>query len=74
MAKIPVLSGKELIAVLKGLGFQVLRQKGSHISLQKGVYRTVVPLHDELARGTLLGILKQCGLSKEDLITLIKRQ
>ncbi len=37
MAKLPVLSGKELIAVLKGIGFQVLRQKGSHISLQKGI-------------------------------------
>ena len=74
MAKLPVLSGKELIAVLKGIGFQVVRQRGSHISLQKGVYKAVVPLHDELARGTLLGILKQCGLSKEDLINLMKKQ
>ena len=74
MAKLPVLSGKELIAVLKGIGFQFVRQRGSHISLQKGVYKAVVPLHDELARGTLLGILKQCGLSKEDLINLMKKQ
>ena len=74
MAKLPVLSGKELITVLKGIGFQFVRQRGSHISLQKGVYKAVVPLHDELARGTLLGILKQCGLSKEDLINLMKKQ
>ena len=34
--------------------------------------KTVVPLHKELARGTLLGILKQCGLSKEHLLELLK--
>ena len=42
------------------------------MSLEKGIHKTVVPLHDELAKGTLLGILKQCGLSKEDLQKLIK--
>lgn len=72
MVRLPVLSGGELTRALENGGFQIVRQKGSHISLQKGPYQTVVPLHDELARGTLLGILKQCGLSKEDLTTLMK--
>lgn len=67
MDKIPNMSGEELIKALKKAGFKFIRQKGSHISLQKGKYRTVVPLHDELARGTFLAILKQCGLSKEEL-------
>ncbi len=58
MTKLPVLSGKELINALKNGGFQIVRQKGSHVSLQKETYKTVVPLHDELAKGTLLGILK----------------
>jgi predicted RNA binding protein YcfA (HicA-like mRNA interferase family) len=61
MPKLPVLSGKELIKALEKDGFHRVRQKGSHVSLQKGEYKTVVPLHDELAKGTLLGILKQCG-------------
>ncbi|MGQ9837692.1 MAG: type II toxin-antitoxin system HicA family toxin [Cyanobacteriota bacterium] len=74
MAKLPVLSGKELIRALEKAGFQVVRQKGSHVSLQKGAYKTVVPLHDELAKGTLLGILKQCGLTREDLIALIRKR
>ena len=73
MPKLPVLSGKELIRILEKGGFQVVRQKGSHVSLQKGANKTVVPLHDELAKGTLLGILKQCGLSKEELIDLAGR-
>ena len=72
MPRLPVLSGDELVRLLLKAGFQVVRQKGSHVSLQKGSYRTVVPLHDELAIGTLLGILKQCGLSREDLIGFMK--
>jgi len=73
VAKLPILSGKELIRALEKDGFQVVRQKGSHVSLQKGTYKTVVPLHDELAKGTLLGILKQCGLSRENLVNLIEK-
>jgi len=73
VAKLPLLSGEELIKALKKAGFWVVRQKRSHVSLQKGTSKTVVPLHDELAKGTLLGILKQCGLSREDLIDLIQK-
>jgi len=73
MPKLPTLSGDELIQLLKKAGFEVVRQKGSHVSLHKGSFKTVVPMHAELAKGTLLGILKQCGLSKEDLISLISR-
>ena len=72
MAKLPIVSGERLISALRKGGFQVIRQKGSHVSLQKEGHKTVVPRHQELARGTLLGILKQCGLSKEDLLQLLK--
>ncbi|MGA2091691.1 MAG: type II toxin-antitoxin system HicA family toxin [Endomicrobiales bacterium] len=44
----------------------MVRQKGSHVSLRKSDFRTVVPMHDELARGTLLAILRQAGLTKDD--------
>ncbi|MBU4221440.1 MAG: type II toxin-antitoxin system HicA family toxin [Euryarchaeota archaeon] len=75
MPKLPVISGKELIAALKKAGFVVVRQKGSHVSLEKitqeATYRTVVPLHQELAKGTLIDILHQTGLSREDLLELI---
>ena len=72
MPKLPVLSGDELVRALTKAGFEVVRQKGSHVSLRKGNFKTVIPLHDELAKGTLLGILKQCGMSKEDLKILLK--
>ena len=67
MGKLPVLSGRELIRILERKEFVIVRSKGSHVSLRKDEFKTVVPLHDELARGTLVGILKQCGLTREDL-------
>lgn len=76
MPKLPVISGKELIAALKRAGFVEVRQKGSHVSLEKVTsernYRTVVPMHRELAKGTLLDILQQAGLSRDDLLKLLK--
>ena len=73
MPRLPVLSGKELIKLLSKAGFQIVRQKGSHVSLAKDQYKAIVPLHDELAKGTLLGILKQCGLSREELLSLLDK-
>lgn len=76
MPKLPVLSGKELLTALKKAGFVQVRQKGSHVSLEKvtseKTYRTVVPMHQELAKGTLLDILHQTGLSRDDLLKLLK--
>lgn len=72
MPKLPVLSGRELIRLLQKAGFEVVRQKGSHVSLAKGEFRTVVPLHDKLARGTLRDILNQWGLSRDDLFNLMQ--
>ena len=73
MGKLPALSGADLVSLLKKEGFQVVRQKGSHVSLRKGACRTVIPLHDDLAKGTLLGILKQCGLTREELMARLKK-
>jgi predicted RNA binding protein YcfA (HicA-like mRNA interferase family) len=76
MPKLPVISGKELIAALKKAGFVEVRQKGSHVSLQKitpeKTYKTVVPMHQELAKGTLLDILHQTGLNRDDLFKLLE--
>ena len=75
MPRLPVISGKELITALKKAGFVEVRQRGSHISLQKVTseitYRTVVPLHRELAKGTIIDILHQTGLSRDDLLELL---
>ena len=76
MPKLPVLSGKKLITSLKKAGFVEVRQRGSHISMQKvtpeKTFKTIVPLHKEVAKGTLIDILHQTGLTKEDLLELLE--
>ncbi len=75
MAKLPVTSGPELVRALEKTGFQVVRQRGSHIVLQKReaerTITTVVPHHKELATGTLRSVLKQAHLTPEDLVRLL---
>jgi predicted RNA binding protein YcfA (HicA-like mRNA interferase family) len=66
--KLPVISGDRLIKILVREGFAVRRQTGSHIVLQKGNVVFSVPRHQELKKGTLKAILKQSGLSLEDLL------
>lgn len=65
-------SGLEVIAVLQGMGFSWVRTKGSHAVLRKGSAVCVVPLHDELAVGTLRGILRQAGISPAEFLNNAK--
>jgi len=55
--KLPVISGKKLIACLIAMGYQVVRQRGSHVRLEKsteaGVHKITIPNHDPIAKGTL---------------------
>ncbi len=51
---------------LERLGFVRLRQKGSHVILRRWQRGCVVPMHAELAPGTLRGILRQAGVTLEE--------
>ena len=68
MPKLRVLSGREVCKILSKHGFAEVRQKGSHVIMQKKEEDTTitvpVPDHDELRIGTLLGIIKQTGLPR----------
>lgn len=68
MPKLRVLSGREACKILSEHGFEKVRQKGSHIIMQKRVGNSTitipVPDHAELKAGTLLGIIRQSGLSR----------
>jgi len=75
--KLPTLSGKEVISIFQKEGFLIKRQRGSHVTLYKksterGLYVTV-PLHGnkEILPSTLLSIIRQAGMSKEEFIRLI---
>ncbi len=65
-----VLSGKEACKILENNGFEKVRQKGSHIAMQKrigkGTLTVPVPNHKELKIGTLRSIIRQSGLPKSE--------
>ena len=65
------ISGKEAVSALERLGFVRTRQRGSHVVMKKmpeSISGCVVPMHRELAVGTLRGITKQAGISPEDFL------
>ncbi|MBN1345389.1 MAG: type II toxin-antitoxin system HicA family toxin [Phycisphaerae bacterium] len=72
MSKLPVVSGRELVRALAKVGFQLDRQKGSHMMLYRSnpPMTISVPDHGELDRGTLRAILRQADVSPTDLAAL----
>ena len=69
--KLPLLTAKELIKIINKLGYQVIRQKGSHVYLKHQDGRcTVVPLHagKEIGRGLLKRILNETEISREEFL------
>jgi predicted RNA binding protein YcfA (HicA-like mRNA interferase family) len=69
----PVVSGAQLVGALEKDGWAVVRQRGSHVRLKKDGRRTalVVPLHRELRKGTLAGILRDADLDSDGLRQLM---
>lgn len=71
---LPVLSGAQAVAAFHKIGYQVDRQRGSHIILRhsRPPYRRLsVPNHRELAKGTLRTLIREVGLTLEEFIALL---
>jgi predicted RNA binding protein YcfA (HicA-like mRNA interferase family) len=70
MPKLRRVSGQEAVRALERLGFVQVRQRGSHVVLKKqaleGEVGCVVPLHRELALGTLRGILRLARVTPDE--------
>jgi predicted RNA binding protein YcfA (HicA-like mRNA interferase family) len=65
-------SGRAVVQALAKAGFAEVSQRGSHLKLRNPAGKTViVPLHRELARGTLRSILRQADLTVEAFIELL---
>lgn len=75
MSKLPQLTALELIKILKKIGFEIMRQEGSHVFLRNQDGRTtVVPNHpgEKLDRGLLNKIIKKdVQISREDFMRLV---
>ena len=78
--KFPVISGKKLTSFLVSLDYEVIRQRGSHVRLEKltkaGTHKITIPNHDPVAKGTLNDILTKVAIwnqtSKDTLIEKLK--
>ena len=64
MPKLRVFSGAELCDLLIKQGFERVRQRGSHVIMRRDQVSFPVPLHRQLDRGTLRGIIRQSGLPR----------
>lgn len=73
MTKLPRISGRDCVSILPKLGSRVRRQHGSHIILRRDMpfAQVVVPDHSELDTGTLRSILRQAGITPEELLRLL---
>lgn len=74
MSYLPRVSGREVVKALGKIGYEIDRQRGSHIVLRNGeppYRRLTVPDHDEVAKGTLRSIIRQAGLGVEEFKALL---
>ena len=75
MSKVPVINYERVIRALRRDGWVIVRQRGSHIRLQKrtktGALKIIVPAHRPIKRSTLSHILKQARMTVDELLELL---
>ncbi len=74
MSTLPRVSGRDVVAALRQVGYEFDRQNGSHIILRQPgppFRRLVIPDHKEIAKGTLRAIIRQAGLTVAEFVTLL---
>ena len=73
--KLPVIKPKQMVKILKKSGFVERRQTGSHLILSNSITNKIIPIPmhaKDLKKGTLLSILRQAEVTKEELKSLLK--
>ena len=74
MPKLPIVKPRKLIIIFEKQGYIVDRQKGSHVILFHPISkrRLTIPMHTkDVPNGTLLAIVKQSGLTKEEFVKIL---
>jgi len=70
LVKLKVFFGKEICQILDANGFEKVRQRGSHVVMQKQISGSTitipVPDHEEIKRGTLMSIIRQSGIPRSE--------
>jgi predicted RNA binding protein YcfA (HicA-like mRNA interferase family) len=71
--KLPLLSGRQVVAALQRLGFARIHAKGSHVKMKHADGRLIVfPYHDEVDRYTLKGALRDADVRIEEFLRRVK--
>ena len=71
--KLPILSGRQVLAALTRLGFIEVHRKGSHLKMKHSDGRVIVfPFHDEVDRHTLKGALRDAEIEVTDFLRAIR--
>ncbi len=70
MPSLPILSGRETVRAFEQLGWQVARQRGSHIIMVRdgSIASLSIPDHREVARGTLRSLIRSAGLTVDEFV------
>ena len=73
MPALPVLSGRKAVRAFEKLGWQIARQRGSHlIMVREGENVTLsIPDHKEVAKGTLRSLIRAAGITVDEFTTLL---
>ncbi len=76
MPKLPIVSGKQAVKIFEKIGYQVIRQKGSHIRMIHAFDKTknplTIPNHKVVGKGLLRRLLRDAEISVEKLIASLK--
>ncbi len=74
MPSLPALSGRTVVKAFESFGWEVARQRGSHIILVKDNHNATlsVPDHKEVAKGTLRSLIRAAGMTVEEFIRAVK--
>ena len=72
MPRLPHVSGAQVLRALERLGFQKVRQSGSHVVMKRESKGCVVPMHSQVKLGTLAGLLRQAEVSAEEFVQALR--
>ena len=77
MSKLPIVNATLMARMLRRMGFELLRQKGSHAYFQHADGRaTVIPMHrgEDLGRGLIRTILRDIEVSPDEFVRLLREK
>ena len=73
MSRLPTLSGDDFVKAMVRIGYRLDRIRGSHMVIKHPARRSLsVPRHRELGRGVLRRLMRDAGVSREEVARLIK--